>query len=44
MATVLVEDPTSSSDELQHARSLAQLCVTSLAELVHRYLSPEHLL
>jgi histidinol-phosphate phosphatase family protein len=44
MPAVLIDQATSSSDELQRARSLALLRVASLAEFVHRYLSPAHLL
>ena len=42
MATVLVDEATGSSEELQRARTLATLRVASLAEFVHRYLGPEH--
>ena len=42
MRSVLVDDAVSASDEVQLARSLAQLSVASLAEFVHRYLCPEH--
>lgn len=41
MQTVLVDDaPDSASEELQRARSLAQLTVPSLNDFVHRYLFP----
>jgi len=42
MRTVLVDDGDSPtpSDELQRARLLAKLCVTSLPDFVHRYLCP----
>jgi len=45
MRTVLVDDAGAApaSDEVQLARSLAQLTVASLAEFVHRHICPERL-
>ena len=45
MRTVLVTEDSSPVDpeQLQHARSLAGMCVPSLDDFVHRYLCPQHL-